>query len=193
MATTISGTSGVTFPAGGVGNPAGSVVGTTDTQTLTNKTLTTPIVTTTIGVGNATPAASGSGVTFPAAQSASSDANTLDDYEEGSWTPNQGGGLTVVGSFSSSGRYTKIGNMVFLQGYVSGSTSVALSNGNGITGNMPFTSTSTGSVVGLGAMVNSAGTVGGTTDCGPSSNIISGTPAITATASIYFSLTYQTT
>jgi len=39
MPTTISGSTGVTFPAGGVGNTAGAAVGTTDTQTLTNKTL----------------------------------------------------------------------------------------------------------------------------------------------------------
>jgi len=33
----LDGSTGVTFPAGGVGNPASAVVGLTDTQTLTNK------------------------------------------------------------------------------------------------------------------------------------------------------------
>lgn len=40
MTITINGTTGVTYPAGGTDNVAGSGVGTTDTQTLTNKTLT---------------------------------------------------------------------------------------------------------------------------------------------------------
>jgi hypothetical protein len=42
MSIVLDGTAGVTFPAGGLGNTAGAAVGTTDTQTLTNKTLTTP-------------------------------------------------------------------------------------------------------------------------------------------------------
>ena len=67
---------------------------------------------TTIGVGAATPSASGAGITFPATQSASSDANTLDDYEEGTWTPDIGGVATYG---AQDGRYTKIGNFVKLR------------------------------------------------------------------------------
>jgi len=117
--------------------------------------------------------------------------STLNDYETGTWTPNQGAGLTVVGSFSSTGRYIKIGTMVFLQGSVSGSTSVALSNAGQISTNMPFTSRSTD--IGFGSASNGGGTVGGTTDCGPSVTILSGTPAIAATNTIYFSISYQAT
>jgi hypothetical protein len=83
---------------------------------LPSTTLTTPIVSTTMGVGGATPAASGSGITFPATQSASSDANTLDDYEEGTWTPvitAQTGSLTA---YTSSGIYTKVGRTVYING-----------------------------------------------------------------------------
>ena len=43
----------------------------------------------TIGVGGTTPSASGAGISFPATQSTSTDANTLDDYEEGTWTPDR--------------------------------------------------------------------------------------------------------
>jgi hypothetical protein len=50
---------------------------------------------------------SGTGITFPATQSASSNANTLDDYEEGSWTPT----YTNLGTVTTlNSRYTKIGN-----------------------------------------------------------------------------------
>jgi len=52
------------------------------------------------------------GITFPATQVASADANTLDDYEEGTWTPSIGGDATYDGR---NGRYTKIGNLVTVQ------------------------------------------------------------------------------
>jgi len=66
-----------------------------------------------IGLGGTNPA-SGMGITFPATQSASSDANTLDDYEEGTFTPTVIGSSTAgTASYSiQQGRYTKTGNRV---------------------------------------------------------------------------------
>ena len=70
---------------------------------------------TTIGVGAATPSSSGAGITFPATQSASTDVNTLDDYEEGTWTPtdNSGAGLTLTVNYA---KYVKIGKSVTVAG-----------------------------------------------------------------------------
>jgi hypothetical protein len=73
-----------------------------------------------LGVGNATPSTSGAGITFPATQSASTDANTLDDYEEGTWTPSLGTDATqptgvTYDALYRKGRYVKIGRMVFVE------------------------------------------------------------------------------
>jgi hypothetical protein len=64
-----------------------------------------------IGLGTAVPS-SGIGLSFPATQSASTDANTLDDYEEGTWTPswNVTGGSWTSSSYTAT--YTKIGRQV---------------------------------------------------------------------------------
>ena len=80
-----------------------------------------------------------SGITFPATQVPSADANTLDDYEEGSWTP------TLIGSSTSptvtyntrTGRYTKIGNVVYLSFRIT----VSFSGGSGVAfiSGLPFT------------------------------------------------------
>jgi len=57
---------------------------------------------------------------FPATQDASSNVNTLDDYEEGTYVPtvtcSSGGGYTVNASYPLS--YTKIGNLVSLYGII---------------------------------------------------------------------------
>lgn len=58
--------------------------------------------------------ASGGQVVFPATQNPSADANTLDDYEEGTFTPgiSFGGGTTGITYAAQVGNYTKIGRMV---------------------------------------------------------------------------------
>jgi hypothetical protein len=97
---------------------------------------TTMSATTGAAVGGAT--AGAGGLAFPATAVAVADANTLDDYEEGTWTPNQGAGLTVVGAFSSSGTYTKIGRVVTATGILFGATSITTSAAGVVTSNLPI-------------------------------------------------------
>ena len=110
-------------------------------------------------------------------------ANLLDDYEEGTWTPNQGAGLSVVGAFSSSGTYTKVGRSITVTGIVSGATSIAGSSGGVICTNLPFTA------------------LGGSAGCAGVGNVNQGSTTITSSTTVYLStaitatqsITYTTT
>ena len=77
------------------------------------------------------------GLKFPATQVTSSDANTLDDYEEGNWTPALSPASGTV-STTASGRYTKIGRMVIVSGYIVVTGAVSNSGALTVTG-LPFT------------------------------------------------------
>jgi hypothetical protein len=97
----------------------------------------------TISVGNATPSTSGAGITFPATQSASSDANTLDDYEEGTFTPfytPSSGAFTTLTYSAQTGKYTKIGNIVYFAINIFTSVvTLGTASGNLRIGGLPFT------------------------------------------------------
>ena len=92
-----------------------------------------------IGIGGAI-SASGIGIKFPATQVASSDANTLDDYEEGTWTPawNTTNSNMSVAYGVQSGSYTKIGRMVYLRGYIKPNSISSQGTGQVVITGLPF-------------------------------------------------------
>jgi hypothetical protein len=82
-------------------------------------------------------------IQFPATQNASANANTLDDYEEGTFTPVLAdaltGGNTATGTFSAS--YTKIGNVVICNIAFPNIVTTGMSSGNVLYfRNLPFVS-----------------------------------------------------
>lgn len=92
-----------------------------------------------IGLGSNTPS-SGMGIMFPATQVASSDPNTLDDYEEGTWTPTVKGGSTdpVFTGLSLQGHYIKIGNQVTAWFIMFASSCTSAGSGGAYVGGLPF-------------------------------------------------------
>lgn len=86
----------------------------------------------------------GGQIKFPATQVPSSDANTLDDYEEGTWTP------VIIGDGSAGtytpgttlGHYVKIGKLVYIKCSVSWTGHTG--SGSIIIQGLPFAPLSTG-------------------------------------------------
>ena len=82
----------------------------------------------------------GTGITFPATQSASTDVNTLDDYEEGTWTPTVASGTGSITAYNASGQYRKVGGLVSLQFYYQ-ITNNGTGSGSINVSNLPFANT----------------------------------------------------
>ena len=82
------------------------------------------------------------GISFPATQSAQSDANTLDDYEEGTWTPVLAGSTTagtyVYDTDRTGGQYTKIGRLVTIRGAFRVSSVTSAGTGDATITGVPF-------------------------------------------------------
>lgn len=139
----------------------------------------------TIVNGNEVFATAGKGVNFTAnTPAAGMTSQLLNWYEEGTWTPNQGAGLTVVGAFSSSGTYTRVGRQVTINGRLNGATSIAAAPGSVICTNLPFTTN--GDFMGV-AVWNSAQS---SSSFFAQTSTIYAVEAISASPSIYFTLTY---
>jgi len=137
--------------------------------------------------GNLVIGTSGKGIDFSATTEGSGTMTSelLDDYEEGIWTPSQGAGLTVVGDFSSSGTYTKIGRSVTVSAILFGSTSILVTTNGLITSNLPFTQDS-GNATGI--CLDSARA--SSTFIVASGVNIYGSAATSASSYILFSITY---
>lgn len=88
-------------------------------------------------------------IKFPAVQNPSSDANTLDDYEEGMWDPRLGttgvGFASVTINAGVYGKYCKVGNLVHIQGFISTDAATLGSASGFITLiNLPFVGSNVG-------------------------------------------------
>jgi hypothetical protein len=102
-----------------------------------------------MAVGGAT--AGTGGIAFPATAVAVADANTLDDYEEGTWTPSLGGSATYN---AQAGTYTKIGRQVTVTGSLF--TNI-LGTGSATTiSGLPFSSASASNASAVGYWSNTA-------------------------------------
>ena len=116
-----------------------------------------------IMTGNLVISTSGKGINFSAATDVASGettaSSTLDDYEEGTWTPTLSTSGGSVGTSSSAGQYTKIGRQVIVHFQFTLSSSSGGSGTLKIT-NLPFSvDANSGAVIGAGRILDLGQTI----------------------------------
>jgi len=92
----------------------------------------------TLSTGNLIIGTSGKGIDF-SATSGTGTSELLADYEEGTWTPTliaSGGGASTT---QFTGRYTKIGNVVYFNAYMNDDASNNFGTGSLTFGGLPYT------------------------------------------------------
>ena len=141
----------------------------------------------TLSTGNLVQGTAAKGFNFTAnTPAAGMTSQLLNSYEEGTWTPNQGGGLTVVGTFSSSGIYTRIGRQVTVKGQWSGSTSVSIPAAVGqLCTNLPYTASTAYTAVAVNNSLNASVVL-----IISAANVYANS-VMSATPTIFFSATYS--
>lgn len=137
----------------------------------------------TIVAGNLVIGTAGKGIDFSAnTHAAGMTSELLNWYEEGTWTPSQGAGLTVVGAFSSTGTYVRIGRQVTVHATLNGATSILATGSSIICSGLPFSA----AIFGTGALASAASDSGAVIAVG--TDVYS--TAVTSSTVLRFSLTY---
>jgi len=139
-----------------------------------------------VSTGNVVMATSGKGIDFSATANSSGTMTSelLNDYEEGTWVPTQGTGLTVVGAFSSSGTYTKIGRTVYITGQVNAVTGLSATASGIICSGLPFSGSAQAAATAMNGPFN-AGSF-----CAVNVTDFYAVSAVAGTTSLRFSATY---
>lgn len=99
----------------------------------------------------------GGQIAFPATQNPSTNANTLDDYEEGIWTPSVSFATPGTSSFTYStqnGTYTKIGNLIYVRMDINFTPTIGTGSGNVLFGTAPFSPANTAAPTGIVSFLN---------------------------------------
>jgi len=114
--------------------------------------------------GNLVITTAGKGITFsatntPAQSAGSGTSNTLDDYEEGTWTPTMtsGSGSVTVASVTAA-TYTKIGRLVYVRGRIDFGTDSSVGTSTITFAGLPFTNKNDGGYSGARLTINNQNT-----------------------------------